>query len=187
MEKGEICYNTSRNSGRDTFYMANYVNKEKRQIDFDPLQLPIIAIPEVMAVSFTPKSENALLIRITDVGLAFKTLKNPELFEGILEVRFNDINEEDDYWGLSQKEEHEMKLFNERHAAAIYSFLDHHANHGQIVVHCNAGVSRSSAVAMGIAEHYNDTPTLLKLKEIKRYLPNPRVLTVMRGEKFTSA
>ncbi|EMG29176.1 hypothetical protein LFLEISCH_00935 [Listeria fleischmannii subsp. fleischmannii LU2006-1] len=52
------------------------------------------------------------------------------------------------------------------------------------MVHCNAGVSRSSAVAMGIAEHYGDTVTLEQLKEIKRYLPNPRVLTIMRGGKY---
>lgn len=164
--------------------MANYINKEKRQIDFDPFQLPIIAIPEVMAVSFMPKTEKALLIRIADVGTHFKPLKNPDLYDAILEIHFNDINEEDDYWGLSQKEEHEMKLFNERHASMIYSFLDKHPDRGQIVVHCNAGVSRSSAVAMGIAEHYGDTGTLEQLKEIKRYLPNPRVLTIMRGEKY---
>ncbi|EHL2568998.1 hypothetical protein KDF97_000686, partial [Listeria monocytogenes] len=49
---------------------------------------------------------------------------------------------------------------------------------------CHAGVSRSSAVAMAIAEHLGDTDTYEKLQVIKRYLPNPRVLAIMRGEAY---
>lgn len=164
--------------------MANYINKEKRAIDFDPFELPVIALPEVIAVSFEPKTERALLIRIADQGKDFTKLRHPEWYQDILEIHFNDINEADDYWGLSQKEKEEMKLFNERHAEIIYDFIDRNPDHGQIVVHCNAGISRSSAVAMGIAEHYHDKETLQKLREIKRYLPNPRVLAIMRGEKY---
>ncbi|EIX1108599.1 dual specificity protein phosphatase family protein, partial [Listeria monocytogenes] len=106
------------------------------------------------------------------------------LFEAILPVHFNDINEEDDYWGLSDKEQAEMKLFNEVHRDLIYNFVDEHPDFTQIVVHCHAGVSRSSAVAMAIAEHLRDTDTYEKLQVIKRYLPNPRVLAIMRGEAY---
>ncbi|EUJ28041.1 hypothetical protein MFLO_12801 [Listeria floridensis FSL S10-1187] len=164
--------------------MANYINKEKREIDFDPFSLPIIALPEVMAVIFQPKTDHALLIRITDQNKEFMALKHPEYYQAVLEIHFNDINETDDYWGLSQKEKEEMKLFNERHAEIIFNFIDQNPDHGQIVVHCDAGISRSSAVAMGLAEHYGDFDTLAKLREVKRYLPNPRVRAVMRGERY---
>lgn len=164
--------------------MANYINKERRQIDFDPFDLRIIAVPEVVAVQFKPRSEHTLLIRIADVGATYQPLKNESLFEAILPVHFNDINEEDDYWGLSDKEQAEMKLFNEVHRDLIYNFVDEHPDFTQIVVHCHAGVSRSSAVAMAIAEHLRDTDTYKKLQVIKRYLPNPRVLAIMRGEAY---
>ncbi|MDC9214067.1 hypothetical protein PSM48_19460, partial [Clostridioides difficile] len=127
--------------------MANYINKERRQIDFDPFDLRIIAVPEVVAVQFKPRSEHTLLIRIADVGATYQPLKNESLFEAILPVHFNDINEEDDYWGLSDKEQAEMKLFNEVHRDLIYNFVDEHPDFTQIAVHCHAGVSRSSAVA----------------------------------------
>ncbi|ACK40058.1 TPA: tyrosine phosphatase family protein [Listeria monocytogenes] len=164
--------------------MANYINKERRQIDFDPFDLRIIAVPEVVAVQFKPRSEHTLLIRIADVGATYQPLKHESLFEAILPVHFNDINEEDDYWGLSDKEQAEMKLFNEVHRDLIYDFVDEHPDFTQIVVHCHAGVSRSSAVAMAIAEHLGDTDTYEKLQVIKRYLPNPRVLAIMRGEAY---
>lgn len=164
--------------------MANYINKARRQIDFDPFDLRIVAVPEVVAVIFKPRNEHTLLIRIADVGATYQPLKNESLFEAILPVHFNDINEQDDYWGLSEKEEAEMKLFNEAHREMIYKFIDAHPDFTQIIVHCHAGVSRSSAVAMGIAEHLGDNDTFTKLQEIKRYLPNPRVLTIMRGEAY---
>lgn len=119
--------------------MANYINKERRQIDFDPFDLRIIAVPEVVAVQFKPRSEHTLLIRIADVGATYQPLKHESLFEAILPVHFNDINEEDDYWGLSDKEQAEMKLFNEVHRDLIYNFVDEHPDFTQIVVHCHAG------------------------------------------------
>ncbi|EHL2605849.1 hypothetical protein KDG12_001887, partial [Listeria monocytogenes] len=111
--------------------MANYINKERRQIDFDPFDLRIIAVPEVVAVQFKPRSEHTLLIRIADVGATYQPLKNESLFEAILPVHFNDINEEDDYWGLSDKEQAEMKLFNEVHRDLIYNFVDEHPDFTQ--------------------------------------------------------
>ncbi len=164
--------------------LANYINKEKRQIDFDPMKLSILALPEVMAINYQPISEQSLLIRIADVGTSFMPLKDPHRYQAILEIHFNDINETDDYWGLSEKEKEEMKLFNPKHRQLIYQFIDEHPDFEQIVIHCKAGISRSSAVAMGIAEHYQLEEALDKLKMIKRYLPNPRVLAVMRGVKY---
>ncbi|WP_163652250.1 hypothetical protein [Listeria sp. PSOL-1] len=164
--------------------MANYINKEKRNIDFDPYRLEIVALPEVVAVNYQPISSNALLIRIADVDGNLKPLRDPKRYQAILELYFNDINERDDYWGLSAKEKAEMKLFNQKHCEVIYRFIDHYPNWEQIVVHCHAGVSRSSAVAMGIAEHYQQEKILAQLKQVERYLPNPRVLAIMRGEAF---
>ncbi|MBC1473994.1 hypothetical protein HB852_05150 [Listeria grandensis] len=164
--------------------MANYINEKHRQIDFDPYTLPIIALPEVIATSFDPIGKTPIMIRIADKDKAFSKIKDPGKYQGILEINFNDINEEDDYWGLSKKESDEMMLFNKKHAAIIHDFVDQFDEISQIVVHCNAGVSRSSAVAMQLAEYTDDLETYAKLREIKRYLPNTRVLAIMRGEEF---
>lgn len=130
--------------------MANYINKERRQIDFDPFDLRIIAVPEVVAVQFKPRSEHTLLIRIADVGATYQPLKHESLFEAILPVHFNDINEEDDYWGLSDKEQAEMKLFNEVHRDLIYDFVDAHPDFTQIVVHCHAGSAGVARLLWGL-------------------------------------
>lgn len=61
--------------------MANYINKERRQIDFDPFELRIIAVPEVVAVQFKPRSEHTLLIRIADVGATYQPLKHEALLK----------------------------------------------------------------------------------------------------------
>ncbi|MBC6316173.1 dual specificity protein phosphatase family protein [Listeria grandensis] len=164
--------------------MANYINEKHRQIDFDPYTLPIIALPEVIATSFDPIGKAPIMIRIADKDKAFAKIKDPGQYQGILEINFNDINEEDDYWGLSKKESDEMMLFNKKHAEIIHDFVDQFDEISQIVVHCNAGVSRSSAVAMQLAEYTDDLETYAKLREIKRYLPNTRVLAIMRGEEF---
>lgn len=165
--------------------MASFINKDKRQIEFDPYQLPIVALPEVVAVNFKPFTSNAIMIRIADVDKDFKPLRDKSRYIDVLPIHFNDINEGDDYWGLSDKEKADMVLFSSMHVKVIYDFVDKYADAEQIVVHCNAGVSRSSAVAMGIAKHVNDEKTYAELKQIKRYLPNPRVLALMRGETFT--
>ncbi|CAM4214210.1 dual specificity protein phosphatase family protein [Listeria booriae] len=164
--------------------MANYINEKRREIDFDPYTLPIIALPEVIATSFKPIGKNPIMIRIADKDKTFAPLQDPGKYQGVLEVHFNDINEEDDYWGLSKKESDEMVLFNKKHAEMIHDFVDQFSEISQIVVHCNAGVSRSSAVAMQLAEYTNDLDTYAKLREIKRYIPNTRVLAIMRGEEF---
>ncbi|WP_430534398.1 hypothetical protein [Listeria rocourtiae] len=164
--------------------MANYINEKRRQIDFDPYTLPIIALPEVIATSFNPIGKTPIMIRIADKNKTFAKINDSGKYQGILEIQFNDINEEDDYWGLSKKESDEMLLFNKKHAAIIHDFVDQFEDISQIVVHCNAGVSRSSAVAMQLAEYTNDLDTYAKLREIKRYLPNTRVLAIMRGEEF---
>lgn len=77
--------------------------KKGAKLIFDPFDLRIIAVPEVVAVQFKPRSEHTLLIRIADVGATYQPLKHESLFEAILPVHFNDINEEDDYWGLVTK------------------------------------------------------------------------------------
>lgn len=164
--------------------MASFINKDKRQIDFDPYKLPIVALPEVVAVNFRPFTPNAVMIRIADVGRDFMPLRDKSRYLDILPIHFNDINEGDDYWGLSDKEQAKMILFSKKHVSEIYDFVDKNRGAEQIVIHCNAGVSRSSAVALGIANYLDDEETYLKLKQIKRYLPNPRVLALMRGETF---
>lgn len=85
---------------------------------------------------------------------------------GVLRLSFADADEPSD-----------LVLFDETHAAAIRGFLEAHANVSTILVHCDAGVSRSPAVAAAIARATgeDDAPWF------RRYRPNARVYRILRA------
>ena len=53
---------------------------------------------------------------------------------------------------ISERDEPSDVLFAEDHARAIREFLDSWPNAKRVVVHCNAGVSRSPGVALGLCD-----------------------------------
>ena len=64
-------------------------------------------------------------------------------FRAVLELAFSDLLErgtEDDV------------LFSENHAARILEFLSQWPQMDRVVIHCNAGVSRSPGVALGLCD-----------------------------------
>jgi predicted protein tyrosine phosphatase len=64
-------------------------------------------------------------------------------FAAVLRLHFTDI--------IEQGEPSDV-LFSEDHARAIRAFLDAWPDAKRIVVHCNAGVSRSPGVALGLCD-----------------------------------
>jgi len=95
-----------------------------------------------------------VLISITENPLDPVNIK--PVWDQVLRMYFDDIN----FYRVS--EEHHDNLqkqficFNEKHAKEILEFI--HKIEGQwdiFVVHCEAGISRSAAVAKFIAEKYN--------------------------------
>jgi predicted protein tyrosine phosphatase len=90
-------------------------------------------------------------------------------FKDILSLRFDDAQEEDS--------DADTLLFAQDHAEAIWQFVkdlqgqDHH-----LVVHCEAGISRSPAVAAALADGFggDDVPWYFE-----NYVPNRYVFDTM--------
>lgn len=70
--------------------------------------------------------------------------------------------------------------FNEGHALQIYTFLERLPKEiDTIYVHCFAGISRSAAVAMYIAERYNIEEALEEFRSYTLY--NKRIYRILRN------
>jgi predicted protein tyrosine phosphatase len=74
----------------------------------------------------------------------------------------------------------DLVLFNKEHAKKIISFLDkiNEEDDGDLIIHCDLGISRSAAVAMFSLEYFGlDESVLHTENNIK---PNIDVLSVLR-------
>ncbi|KKN91184.1 hypothetical protein LCGC14_0220500 [marine sediment metagenome] len=86
----------------------------------------------------------------------------------VLRLQFHDL---DKIWPQLK----EVTYFDNIMAASIIQFVhkNKHVNH--IIVHCEAGVSRSPAIAAVICEHFDIQHTFFK-----RYQPNKMVFSVLK-------
>ena len=66
-----------------------------------------------------------------------------DMFEAVLRLHFDDI--------IESRQESDI-LFAAKHARAIAEFLDKWPNAARVMVHCNMGVSRSPAIALGLCD-----------------------------------
>ena len=64
-------------------------------------------------------------------------------FAAVLRLQFHDVTERGEPTDI---------LFAPEHARAIHEFLDQWPDVDRVVVHCNAGVSRSPGVALGLCD-----------------------------------
>ena len=93
---------------------------------------------------------------------------------GVLRVSFPDVE--------TASEQHpESALFSREHADAIWSFVREHLSAiERVIVHCDAGMSRSPAVAAALARVLNgDDAEFFG----GRYRPNKRVYETMLAAK----
>jgi predicted protein tyrosine phosphatase len=103
-----------------------------------------------------------ILISITDYGAPKAIFGTNEYRQGLLRVKFDDVD---------------SKLpgqypITDADAAAIAKFVDFHKDKiNLIVVHCEGGISRSSATAAAIA-FFLDRDASNSIFKDKRYMPN---------------
>ena len=93
--------------------------------------------------------------------------------QGILRLSFDDISEKNTDWPFSEI------LFDETMAKSVIDFAE--ASSGAIdhlLVHCNAGVSRSAAVAICLGELYG--VPVVDAKKTPCSAPNKLVLRILR-------
>lgn len=83
----------------------------------------------------------------------------------ILSLEFHDLD----------KPYKDYKLFSEEDAYKIFEFLKQNKEIRDIVVHCDAGISRSPAVAAALAKIFNGDDS----EYFKEYLPNMLVYKMM--------
>jgi len=93
----------------------------------------------------------------------------PPTCRGVLRIAFADLLPSE----VDEATRH--LLFTRAHAARIWEFLAEHRDVERIVVHCDAGHSRSPAVAAAIASSFGEDPA----PYLARYSPNPYVLALM--------
>jgi predicted protein tyrosine phosphatase len=94
----------------------------------------------------TPGREDWAIISITKPGRGPANLRWG--WCGILRLSFHDLSTE-------ERRNSSRQIFSHEQAREVWTFVDDHAPFVDgILIHCDAGISRSAAVAKAIAERY---------------------------------
>ena len=103
-----------------------------------------------------------VLIRITSPGVPYTDLKNKRIYRDILELQFFDFP--DDSSGLY--------IFNDTNLKKCLTFFEKHKNCQNMVIHCEKGISRSAAVAVGWFLFNDNHHSIYKLYHEDKHMPN---------------
>jgi predicted protein tyrosine phosphatase len=119
------------------------------------------------------------MIRITNPGDDFKSLKDPALYRDVLEIRFYDFTEET----------HGLAVFDETVMMRLVEFFKKHKDCHNMAIHCDLGVSRSAGVAVGWLLFKDDRSSIYKIYHGKKHMPNSLIVTMFstlfkRGQKY---
>lgn len=133
-------------------FTKNFENINQNLELADMFKHKVIALSHDLAAIAKPKKD-ALLIRILDDGTSYDPIRHIDSYKSILELYFDDIDPRQ-FKNLSITDLPDIKFFDQNLAQQIIQFLLKNPNAPQIIVHCNAGISRSVAVALFIAQYY---------------------------------
>lgn len=137
----------------------------------DAEALPAPAVPHVYVSITTPKCPNATL------PITASTL-------GVLRLSFHDIADmPEDEWRevYSQDPELDGHLFHEGLGHRIFNFLQEHPSVREVVVHCDAGMSRSPAVSSVLCQTLYAGRTAFPAGHRSLRACNNRVVRCMRA------
>lgn len=151
-------------SGQLLPYRGSYLFFEVRSM------FKITAIPAYVAVDISGMiNVSHVMIRITDPKNDFQPLKDNPNRVAVLELKFRDIDGKD-YQTWSKEDQEKYKgIFEDSHAQQIVDFIYAHSP-DKVVVHCDAGISRSAGVAAAIAKAITGSDEVI-FKD-NRYIPN---------------
>lgn len=105
-----------------------------------PVNPEFIVLSREEAEEYKPRG-NEICISISDPDAPPAGVSSA--FAAVLRLNFND---------LIERENESDVLFAEQHAREIRDFVASWPNARRVVVHCNAGVSRSPGVALGLCD-----------------------------------
>lgn len=127
---------------------------------------------------FPDELDKEILIRIRSSNSQFPALSYKSCFKGILELEFDDIS----YEKLNKNSKKNACIFTVEKAKRIVQFVQSYQDGISCInIHCDAGVSRSSAVALALAEFmFKDESFSQYIKASNHYSPNTLILDRMR-------
>lgn len=143
-------------------------NKIERQLEVCNKKFAIFS--EYEAIDYEPTTDSCLLIRIKEPNSKLARLKHKKDYKDILTVSFEDIPFESEKY----------ITFNEKIAKSIIRKINSN-DYKEIIVHCKAGISRSSAVMIGIAKILNMSQLEDFIINSGHFIPNELVLKVFGG------
>lgn len=133
-----------------------------------------IILSEIEAMFFEPPiSEKSALVRITGFNEAFPPMLHYSEFDWRCHFKFDDITEDSPMC-------YTEKLFDDEMANQLISFFKKIGCCDNFVVHCQAGISRSSAIAASYALYLKDIEGYNRIMNNTKYYPNPTVLRIMK-------
>lgn len=129
----------------------------------------VLVLSENMAAAYKPEPET-VLIRIKEPG-GFKVFPHEDLYVDTLRMVFDDVDQPSVY----------DRLMTEEQAVEIVDFMDKHRDK-KLVVHCQAGISRSSATACAWA-YMQGLPELEEeIRQNPCFYPNAHVYRLLVNE-----
>lgn len=127
----------------------------------------------------TKELKDKILISILSPIETSLTNENKSRYKDVLELKFEDLPY--DPKQIPKIADWHTRVFDETDYNLIINFLNKHNNTTNIDVHCGAGISRSSGVALGICFYYNSLPLLRETIAISKHIhPNERILCYFR-------
>lgn len=133
------------------------------------MKISVYSRSEIEKVKF---SQSHIIISITTVKRDVAQIHENELCVGILRLTFPDL-ERGNY----------PDLFSHSQARQIWDFVLKHSTVDLIAIHCDAGMSRSPAIAAALAERFlGDSSEFTEpgiLLENRKYFPNRLVYRIM--------
>ena len=139
--------------------------------------MKLMILPERYVLDYQPLSnQKNILIRITSSEGQFSPLLYAESYEAIKEVKFDDITWEQKK-RADESGESNLVPITDQVASQLLHFYKTHKDAQLLVVHCEAGISRSAAVAVGILRYLNESE---REKEVwNDFSPNIEVVNAM--------
>lgn len=112
--------------------------------------MKIVVVSHKQAAALHPQMDGkTVMIRIT--SYQFRPLVFGDLYAAVHEQRFLDV--EDHHAHMYEQDQFDAPItITTAQAEAIVAFIREHANADQLVVHCDAGFSRSPAIALAAAD-----------------------------------
>lgn len=151
-------------------YELSYEEYSQRQREIVVKNTKFAVFSEHEACNYKPTTNKALLIRIKEPNSKLDRLKHKDKFYQIKTYAFEDI----------PFKSNKYIVFDERIAKSIIKKVLSD-DYSEIIVHCKAGISRSSAVMIGIAKTLNIKPLKDFILNSGCFIPNELVLEVFRG------